>query len=253
MKGIATVICAWALAVAALAPAAQAEEALVAVASNFAEPANALSEAFTHTTGHSVLISSGSTGRLYAQVVQGAPFDVFMAADAVRPARLKAEGLAIPGSTRTYATGRLALWVHAAGVEPPLRRLTTGHYRRLALANPDLAPYGAAAVQVLNRLDLADEAADRQVFGENIAQTFSFVATGNADLGFVALAQVNRPGRATAGQYDVIPAHWHAPIRQDAVLLLHGADNPAALAWLEFLTSPAAHDILAAYGYEPGA
>jgi len=235
-----------ALTLLAAAPAA-AETVRVAVAANFTRPAEALSEAFTAASGHEAILTTGSTGLLYAQIVHGAPFDVFLAADQVRPARLVGEGHAVAGSARTYAIGRLALWEPQAGEGDPLERLRSGRYRRLALANPELAPYGAAARQVLARLGLEDAAAGRLVFGENIAQAHAFAATGNADLGLVALAQL--AGNEAGGRFTIIPAAWHDPIRQDAVLLARGADNAAARAWLDFLASPGARDILESFGY----
>ena len=238
---------------AALGGQARADIVRLAVASNFAEPMQTLAEAFSAGTGHTLIISNGSTGRLYAQIVNGAPFDVFLAADTVRPARLVEDGLAAAGSAQTYATGRLALMEPGdatAGTPSPLQRLQSGDYRRLALASPDLAPYGAAAHQVLAHLDLQTASASRQVFGENIGQTYAFVATGNADLGFVALSQIRHPGSAPAGRYDLIPAGWHDPIRQDAVLLERSNDNEAARAFLDFLALPEARDIIAAHGYE---
>lgn len=232
---------------------ARAEEALVAVATNFAEPAEAMAERFRAQTGHTVRLATGSTGRLYAQIAQGAPFDVFLAADEARPARLVEEGLALAGTRRTYATGRLALWSRQASSQSPLERLHGGAYRRLAVASPQLAPYGAAAEQSLVHLGLLEQARERLVFGENIGQTYTFLVTGNADLGFVALSQLRRPGRAApAGQYEIVPSDWHDPVRQDVVLLVHGAQNAAARAWLDFLAGPEAAAILAGYGYEAG-
>jgi molybdate transport system substrate-binding protein len=235
------------------APAAG-ETARIAVATNFAEPAQALAEAFAAETGHTLVLSTGSTGTLYAQIAHGAPFDVFLAADTVRPARLVEAGRAVADSRRTYAVGRLALWTLDSEGEPPLQRLRAGRYRRLALANPELAPYGAAARQVLDRFGAETADHGRRVLGANIGQTHAFVATGNADLGFVALSQLHRPDTppdtSLDGRYELIPADWHDPIRQDAVLLVRGADNPAARAWLAFLATPHARDIIASYGYE---
>lgn len=233
-----------------LSPAVRADDALVAVASNFSEPAGALAEAFTAATGHTVTLTPGSTGRLHAQITQGAPFDVFLAADAIRPAQLERDGLAVAGTRQTYAVGQLVLWAHAAGPMPPLERLEAGRFRRLAIANPDLAPYGSAAMQALEHLALPGSVSDRLVMGENIAQAFAFVVTGNADLGFVALSQVESPSFGRAGQYQRIPADWHDPIRQDAVLLRHGSDNPAARAWLDFLQTEEAATILDQFGYQ---
>lgn len=226
---------------------AGAETVRVAVAANFTRPAELLAEAFEAASGHDVVLTTGSTGLLYTQIVHGAPFDVFLSADRERPARLVADGRAVAGSARTYAIGRLALWAPQARNDDPVDRLRAGRYRRLALANPELAPYGAAARQVLGHLGLEDAVAGRLVFGENIAQTHAFLATGNADLGFIALAQL--AGRQPGGRYTVIPAAWHDPVRQDAVLLTRGAGKPAARAWLDFLVSPAAQPILGGFGY----
>lgn len=250
MLRLLSVLCLSALQAVCLPTPAKADDALVAVASNFSEPAAALAEAFAAATGHTVTLTPGSTGRLHAQITQGAPFDVFLSADAVRPAELERDGLAIAGTRRTYAVGQLVLWAHAAGPMLPLERLETGRFRRLAIANPDLAPYGSAAIQVLEHLAVPDTVSDRLVMGENIAQTFAFVVTGNADLGFVALSQVESPSFGRAGQFQRIPADWHDPIRQDAVLLRHGADNPAARAWLDFLQTEEAAAILSRFGYE---
>jgi molybdate transport system substrate-binding protein len=229
---------------------ARAEDALIAVATNFAEPAEAIAQRFEAQTGHRVRLATGSTGRLYAQIVQGAPFDAFLAADQVRPARLVQEGLAVEETLRTYATGRLALWSRERATALPLDRLRSGAYRRVALASPGLSPYGAAAEQVLDRLDLRASAAGSLVFGENIGQAYTFVATGNAELGFVALSQLQRPGRPAGGQYDLVPQDWHDPVRQDAVLLSRGAGNTAARAWLDYLAGPEARAVLRSYGYE---
>ena len=242
-----------ALLLASAMPVAHAGEALVAVASNFAEPADRLAQAFQDATGHTITISTGSTGRLYTQIVQGAPFDAFLAADTVRPERLENEGLAIAGSRTTYAIGRLAVWdrLPDSTAASPLQRLIDGDYRRLAIANPELAPYVAAAMSVLrDRLEVADASSARQVLGENIGQTFTFVATGNADLGLVALSQLRGRGEALGGRYCVIPAGWHAPIRQQAVLLTRGSGNAAAQAWMTFLASEEAAAILDAFGYD---
>lgn len=238
---------------AALGGQARADIVWVAVASNFDEPMLALAGAFSARTGHTLLVANGSTGHLYAQIVNGAAVDIFLAADTARPARLVEDGLAVADSVQTYAIGRLALMEPAgatAGTPSPLQRLQSGDYRRLALANPDLAPYGAAARQVLDHLELQTASASRQVFGENIGQTYAFIATGNADLGFVALSQIRHPGSAPSGRHDLVPDDWHDPIRQDAVLLERSRDNGAARAFMDFLASPEARNIIATHGYE---
>ena len=227
------------------APPAAADEALVAVAANFTRPAEDLAEAFEAATGHTIRIATGSTGALYAQIRQGAPYDVFLSADADRPARLVAEGLADPDTLRTYALGQLILLAHGGADPRPLERLRTGDFQRLALANADLAPYGRASEQVIDRLGVTLDNRQR-LRGQSVAQVLAIFSTGNADLAFVARSQLGAPGPVTA---SLIPDDWHDPIRQDAVLLTGGQDNTAAQAWLAFLASETAADILDGYGY----
>lgn len=230
--------------------AANAAEATVAVAANFAAPLEEIGLAFSAATGHRLVIVAGSTGALLAQCAQGAPFDAFLAADRQSCERLEREGLAVPGTRRTYAVGRLALWSADAGLVDTqgvaLRRRPFAH---LALANPDLAPYGAAAVAVLDSLGLAAELAPRLVTGQSVAQAYQFIASGAAELGFVALAQVWRDGAFTAGSGWIVPDRLHPALRQDAVLLRRGAANAAAAALLSFLSDPRAVAIMASYGY----
>ena len=230
---------------------ALADEALVAVAANFADAMSRLKERFEAGTPHTLRISTGSTGKLYAQIVSGAPFDVLLAADQVRPERLETEGLTVPGSRFTYATGTIALWskdpdrigVDGAAV---LRR---GDFRRLAIANPKLAPYGAAARQALEALGVWETLRDRIVMGENIGQTHAMVATGNAELGLVALSQLERPGQSSGGSRWIVPDSLYDPIRQDAVLLSRAADNPAARALLDFLRRDDVRTAIRSMGY----
>ena len=232
-------------------PAAAAAEVSVAVAANFSAPLEAIADAFTAATGHHVLVSAGATGVLQAQITQGAPFDVLLAADETTPAKLEQGGLAVRGTARTYAVGRLVLWSARPGfVDERGDVLRAGGFAHLALANPDLAPYGAAARDVLEALGLTDAMAPRLVTGQNAAQAFQFVSSGSAELGFVARSQVWRNGRLTSGSGWLVPAELHRPLRQDAVLLRHGADNPAAQALLRFLAEPAAVAIITAFGYE---
>ena len=237
-----------ALSAAASLPAA-ADTAHIAVAANFAAPMKALSARFEQASGHALTLSSGSTGKFYAQIKNGAPFDVLLAADDETPARLLREGDAV--RTQTYAVGKLALWSADAsrldGSDALLRR---GAYNRLAVANPRLAPYGAAAMQVLEKLGLAGQAKDKLVMGENIGQTHQFAASGNAELGFVALSQVWQDGKLTGGSAWLVPPALHAPIRQDAALLKRGAANAAARALLDFLKSHEAQTVIRSYGYE---
>lgn len=236
------------------APARAGERVLVAVAANFAEAAEALAPGFEAETGHDLALAVGSTGKLYAQIAAGAPFDVLLAADRARPARAEAEGLAVPGTRFTYATGRLTLWSPdpaRIGPDGPAA-LTAPDAAHIALANPDLAPYGAAAAEALAALGLTAALEDRIVMGQNIGQTFALVATGNAELGFVALSSVLSPRLAEKGSRWDVPADLYAPIRQDAVLLRHGADNQGARAFLAYLQSDAARPLLARFGYGGG-
>lgn len=231
---------------------AQAGEASVAVAANFAAPMRKIAAAFEQQTGHKASLAFGSTGKFHAQISNGAPYHVLLAADGETPSLLEREGFAVAGSRFTYATGRLVLWSATQGlVDPQGDVLRKGGFRRLAIADPKLAPYGAAAMQVLEKLGLAQAMGPRFVQGESIGQAFQFVATGNAELGFVALAQVMGDGRIGKGSAWLVPAQLHAPLRQDAALLSQGRDNPAALALMAFLRSDAARAVIHAHGYEP--
>jgi molybdate transport system substrate-binding protein len=231
--------------------AAHAETAHIAVAANFAAPAKALAQIFNQTTGHTAQLSVGATSAFTAQIENGAPFDVLLAADDKSPAKLEAEGLTVPGARLTYAIGRLALWSAQPNlVDAQGKVLGGGRFDKLAIANPKLAPYGAAALQTLEKLGLAQQLQPKLVMGESIGQTYQFVASGNAALGFVALAQVMDGGKPVAGgSVWIVPGNLHAPIVQDAALLQHGADNPAARAWMALLASPAAQDVMRGYGY----
>jgi molybdate transport system substrate-binding protein len=226
-------------------------EVSVAVASNFTVPMRKLAAAFEQASGHKARLSFGSTGRFYAQVRNGAPFQVLLAADDETPARLEKEGLAVAGSRFTYATGRLVLWSASPGVVDErgevLKKPGAG---KLAIADPRLAPYGAAALETMRRLGVAQALQPRIVQGENISQAYQFVLTGNAQMGFVALSQVMLDGRIATGSAWRVPAGLHAPIRQDAVVLNAGKDNPAAAALVAFLRSDAARAVIRAHGYE---
>jgi molybdate transport system substrate-binding protein len=230
--------------------AAQAGEVQVAVAANFTAPMRTIAAEFQKDTGHKAVLAFGATGKFYAQIVNGAPFEVLLAADDETPARLETEHRAVPGTRFTYATGRLALWSAQAGyVDNQGRVLGTGDYAHLAIANPKTAPYGAAAIETLTALNLLERVRGRLVQGDNIAQAWQFVSTGNASLGFVALAQVYRDGRFTSGSGWIVPAGLHKPIRQDAVILARGGANPAAQALAGYLKSGKARDIIRSYGY----
>jgi molybdate transport system substrate-binding protein len=235
-----------------LSALAAAGEVKVAVAANFALPLERIGAGFTAATGHRLKVSPGSTGKLYSQILAGAPFEVLLAADAQTPQKLVADGQAVAGSRFTYAIGRLVLWSPRPGrVDAEGAVLRSSALGKLAIANPQTAPYGAAALQVLQALGLADALRPRLVTGESIAQTFQFVASGNAELGFVALSQIAAPGQALAGSYWQVPAELHSEIRQDAVLLAAGASNPAAVAFLDYLKSPTAREVIRSFGYGP--
>ena len=230
---------------------AHAGEVQVAVAANFAGPMEKLAEQFQKETGHKAVVASGATGKFYAQIRNGAPFEVLLSADDETPARLEAEGQVVANSRFTYAVGRLVLWSAKANyVDATGAVLKTGDFKHLAIANPKTAPYGAAAVAVIDKLGLTARLQPRLVQGENIAQAFQFASTGNAELGFVAQAQVWRDGKFTAGSGWIVPATMHAPIRQDAALLTRGAKNPAAQALLDYLRTDKAKALIRAYGYE---
>jgi len=238
----------------AMVPAgtATAEEALVAVAANFAEVMERLESRFEAATGHTLTVTTGSTGKLYAQIVNGAPFDVLLAADRERPRRLADEGLGVPETRVTYAIGRLTLWSPDPETiaEDGQQTLMAGKFNHLALANPKLAPYGAAARETLENLGLWPALRDRIVQGENIGQTFAMVATGNAELGFVALSYVTSPRNEAAGSRWEVPAALYTPIRQDAILLARAADNAAARDFVAFLQEPETRGIIERFGYD---
>lgn len=219
----------------------------MATAANFLSTAREIAHAFTAVTGHAVVLSGGSTGGLYAQIVHGAPYDLFLAADAERPERLEAAGLAVAGTRVTYAVGRLTLWSPSGAPLP--EALREGRFRRLALANPRTAPYGRAALEVTRRLGLSEDALEgRMVLGEDVAQAYQLVATGNADLGFVASSHL-RLARDVAGTTWAAPAGWHAPLEQQVVLLERSRDRRPAQAFWTFLRSEEAQRLVAAAGY----
>jgi molybdate transport system substrate-binding protein len=240
------------LAAAWLPLASHAAQVQIAVASNFTAPMQAIAERFEQDTGHRALLAFGSTGKFYAQIRNGAPFEVLLAADEEIPSKLEGEGLGVAGSRFTYAIGTLVLWSGKEGyVDDQATVLTQRPFRHLAIANPKTAPYGAAAMATLAKLGLADSVRGKLVQGENIAQTYQFVASGNAELGFVALSQLLEEGEIRQGSAWIVPAAYHPPIRQDALLLAKGRGNPAAQALLDYLQSANAADVIQAYGYNP--
>ena len=229
-----------------VAMSAHAAEFRVAVAANFRDACSEIGRAFGEATGHSALFSFGPTGQLYAQITQGAPYDVFLAADRARVEHALAEGLAVKGSRQTYASGRLVLFSMDTSLVTGPETLTGAGFERLAIAEPAIAPYGLAAIQVLRALAVHDRIRDRVVRGQSVAQAYQFVHSANADLGLVALSQVVLHEK---GSRWIVPERLHEPILQDAVLLRHGTANAAAKAFLEFLQSPQADAVRARFGY----
>ncbi len=228
-----------------------AADTTVAVAANFSEPMQKIASAFARDTGHRALLAVGSTGKLSAQIRNGAPFDALLAADEVTGRQLVADGLADRASLFTYATGRLALWSAQPGlVEARGAILRRGNFRRLALADPKLAPYGAAAMDVLVALKLDARLRSRLVLGESVSQAYLFVASGNAPLGFVALSQVQLDGQLLSGSAWIVPPGLHRPLRQDCVLLAHGKANTAARSLAGYLRGAEAHRIIRSHGYD---
>ncbi|MDJ0511953.1 MAG: molybdate ABC transporter substrate-binding protein [Methyloceanibacter sp.] len=226
---------------------ASAAETTIAVAANFTSAAKRLGAVFEASTGHRVVFSFGSTGQLFAQIAHGAPFDAFLAADVARPKRAVTDGLAVPGTRFTYAVGILVLW----SADPDLidgtpSVLSDPNLRHVAIASPAIAPYGAAAIETMTRLGVLNGLRPRLVDGKSINQTYQFVATGNAPVGFVAASQVQDSNEGSRWR---VPEDMHQPLRQDAVLLARGRNNEAARAFLEFLKSPEAVTMIRELGY----
>ncbi|MCF5714711.1 molybdate ABC transporter substrate-binding protein [Pseudomonas tremae] len=233
------------------AASALADDVQVAVAANFTAPLQAIATDFEKDTGHKLVVSSGATGQIYAQIKNGAPFEVFLSADDATPARLEQEGDIVKGSRFTYAVGTLALWSPKEGyVDSEGNVLKANQYQHLSIANPKTAPYGLAATQVLAKLELTDATKAKIVEGQSITQAYQFVSTGNAELGFVALSQVYKDGKLTGGSAWIVPDSLHDPIRQDAVILVKGKDNAAAKALVAYLKGPKAAAIIKSFGYQ---
>lgn len=231
----------------AIAPA-HAAETNVAVAANFTAAAKEIASAFHDATGHDAILSFGSSGKLYTQMANGAPFQVFLSADAERPEKAEKDGLAVEGTRFTYAVGKIVL----VSTDPKLVDdkgevlKKPGSFTKLAIANPETAPYGAAAIEAMKALGVYDAIAPKIVQGDSIAQTYQFVVTGNAQLGFAALSQI--VGEDSYSKW-VVPSDLYTPIKQDAVLLKTGADSEAAKAFIEFLKGDKAKAIIEKYGY----
>ncbi|MBK8763385.1 MAG: molybdate ABC transporter substrate-binding protein [Burkholderiaceae bacterium] len=229
---------------------AQADEVSVAVAANFAGPLARIAEGFTAATGHTLKVSSGPTGKFYSQIISGAPFEALIAADDETPKKLIAEGHAVAGSQFTYAIGQLVLWSAQPGfVDGQGAVLASGKFTRVAIANPKIAPYGQAALEVLKARGLSEAVTPKLVTGESIAQAYQFVFSGNAELGFVALSQVAVPGKAVIGSYWRVPANLYGEIRQDAVLLKTGQNKAGAISLLGYLKGAPARAIIQSFGY----
>ncbi len=230
---------------------ALADEVQVAVAANFTAPMQKIAAEFEKDTGHKAQLSFGATGKFGAQIRNGAPFQVLLAADDETPAKLEKEAMTQPGSRFTYAIGKLVLWSAKPGyVDEKGEVLKKGEFHKLALANPKLAPYGLAAIESLTKLGVLGAVEGKFVQGENIAQTYQFISTGNAELGFVALSQVMKDGRISAGSAWIVPAILHTPIRQDGVILATGKGNAAAEALMKYLKGDKAKAIIKGYGYD---
>lgn len=225
---------------------ANAGETVVAVAANFTEPVKEIAEQFKEKTGHTATLSFGATGNFYNQIKNGAPFEVFLAADTARPTKTVEEGYAVKGTEFTYAIGTLVLWSSKEGLVKGEETLTDKAINHISYCNPDAAPYGKASVETMQSLKISDKIKDKLVEGQNISQAYQFVKTGNAEIGFVALSQViNEKG----GSSWVVPQKYYNPIRQDAVLLKTGEKNEAAKAFMDFLKGPEAATIIKKYGY----
>ena len=240
----------WTFLFVAYATNLRAEEALVAVAANFSAPMQQIAASFQKDTGHQLKMSFGATGGIYAQIKNGGPFDVFLSADQITPQKLEAEGLGVAATRFNYATGQLVLWSKQDGLVDEKGQVLRGkNIQRIALANPKLAPYGVAAWEAMTALGLLEELKPKMVQGDNIAQTYQFVSTQNAQVGFVALSQVFANGQLTSGSAWIVPPHLYKPIRQDVILLKNGKDNSAAKALLMYLKGEKAKAVMKSYGY----
>jgi len=230
---------------------ARADEALVAVAANFAGAVEAIRDAFAKDTGHTIAVTTGATGKLYAQIGEGAPFAILLSADAKTPAKLEQEGKAVSGTRFTYAVGKLSLWSADKDRigDDAKAALTSAETLHVAIANPDLAPYGVAAREALTAMGLWETIQPKIVMGENIGQTFSMVDSGAAQVGFIATSAIEVPGSAAKGSRYDVPQSMFAPIRQDAILLKAGEANKAAIAFLDYLKGDKAKAIIASFGY----
>ena len=240
----------FAIALLGASAATRADEVQAAVAANFTAPLKEIATAFEAATGHKVVPAFGSTGKFYSQIRNGAPFEVLLAADSETPTKLETEGAAVVGTRFTYAVGKLVLWSATPGfVDGKGKVLKDGKFEHLAIANPKLAPYGAAGVEAMKKLHVFEAIEPKLVQGENITQAFQFIESGNAELGFVALSQVIKDGNIGTGSGWIVDPKLYKPIKQDAIILLKGKDKPAAIALLDFLKGEKARAIILTYGY----
>lgn len=229
----------------------RADEVSVAVAANFSAPMQKIAADFEKATGHKAQLVFGSTGKFYAQIKAGAPFQMLLAADDETPARLVKEGDGVAGSRFTYAIGKLVLWSPKPGyVDDKGEVLKTGSFAHLAIANPKLAPYGLAATETMQALGLSSALQSRLVTAESISQALQFVVSGNAELGFIAYSQIHKDGRLIDGSYWIVPSKYHSPIRQDLVVLEKGQGSAAVAALAGYLKSEAAKAVIKSYGYD---
>ena len=227
-----------------------ADEVQVAVAANFAAPIDEIGKAFNKATGHQLKVSTGASGKFYAQIKNGAPFQVFLSADEEKPAQLEKDGLAVQGTRFTYAIGKLVLWsANPALVDLKGKVLESSQFHKIAVANPKTAPYGEAAIETLTALKVKNQLEPKFVMGENISQAYQFVASGNAEIGFIALSQITKGNKIRGGSAWVVPERLYSPIKQDAVLLVNGKDSMAARQLLTYLKSEAALKVIRSYGY----
>lgn len=230
----------------------RAAEVSVAVAANFTAPMKTIAQHFERDTGHRAVLSFGSTGHFYSQIKHGAPYAILLAADIATPLKLEEEGLGVRGSRFTYATGRLVLWSKKdALVDAQGGVLTSNKFDKIAIADPKLSPYGAAAIEVMDKMGIAGKISTKIVQGANISQAFQFVSSQNATLGFIALSQVFSGGKIREGSGWIVPITLHSPIKQDALLLVKGRDNPAAAALMKYLQTERVRAVIKSFGYAP--
>ncbi|MFT5716642.1 MAG: molybdate transport system substrate-binding protein [Oleiphilaceae bacterium] len=230
-----------------------ADQVRIAVAGNFYQPLKLISAQFSQLSGHELQVSVGSTGKLYAQIINGAPFDVLISADQIRPTKLAAQQLAIKKTQFTYAIGKLVLWSRDQSlIDNQGMHLKTGTLKHLAIANPKIAPYGEQAVNVLKNMGIYQQLASKLILGQSVGQTFQHLSTGSVQQGILALSQVMQDGTISSGSGWIIPDALYQPIQQDAILLNKGKNNAAAIAFLAYLKNPQSEKVIRSFGYQAG-